>query len=93
MRATLRTLEQHVQPRRKRWQRPERRFAFARHADDGGPVELRLGNGPGAPVLTVASVDEARRIANDDGRELLVIVDPNGNPDTLPWEHPWEAAP
>ena len=67
----LRELEQRMRQRR-----PER-WATATHAGNGGPVTLRLAGGP---VLTVAGVDEARRIARDDGRGLLVIVDPNLEP-------------
>ena len=66
----LRELEQRMRQRR------PARWATALHAE-GGPVTLRLAGGP---VLTVAGVDEARRIARDDGRGLLVIVDPNLEP-------------
>ena len=67
----LRELEQRMRQRR-----PER-WATATHAGNGGPVTLRLADGH---VLTVAGMDEARRIARDDGRGLLVIVDPNLEP-------------
>ena len=67
--ATMSTLSRKLREleQRMRQRRPER-WATATHAGNGGPV------------LTVAGVDEARRIARDDGRGLLVIVDPNLEP-------------
>ena len=68
----LRELEQRMRQRR-----PER-WATATHAGDGGPVTLRLAGGP---VLTVAGMDEARRIALEGGMGLIDIVDPNLEPE------------
>lgn len=71
-RRILGNLEQRMRQRR------PARWATATHAGNGGPVALRLAGGH---VLTVAGMDEARRIAGDDGCGLLVIVDPNLEPE------------
>ena len=58
-------------------QRRPARWATALHAE-GGPVTLRLADGH---VLTVAGMDEARRIALEGGMGLIDIVDPNLEPE------------
>ena len=69
----LRELEQRMRQRR------PARWATATHAEGGGPVTLRLTDGH---VLTVAGMDEARRIALEGGNVGIIrIIDPNIDPE------------
>ena len=76
MRAAARTLD--TLARRIR-QRTPARWATATDAGDDGPVTLRLHDGQ---VLTVAGMDEARRIALEGGNVGIIrIIDPNVEPE------------
>ena len=75
MSAISRTLE--ALERRMRQRRPAR-WATATHAEGGGPVTLRLADGR---VLTVAGMDEVRRIARDGDMGIIRIIDPNIDPE------------
>lgn len=69
---TLATLEQRIRQRR------PGRWATATHAGNGGAVTLRLTDGR---VLTVAGMDEVRRIARDGDMGIISIIDPNIDPE------------